>query len=268
MKLIDEEDLKDLQDKKLQSKVDYLKKPEEKDFMNSVKESSFILNKHLPDDLKVALLSSCSRFMARKLDAILSSKEHQYICKPENKTEAQNIQAVIEDPDDLILLTVPSNYRKNAKLLLTHLRRYPSKISWNQVGEVYTRNGQHKILGANIADLLNYVIRTNFKFPNPEGPAGINRLKHILHSTSAPLSLLCPRMRKVLSQPISSIFQPKQNSRKSYDSISRRVNKNQQETLRGPDSDIPEEAESLAETFYPAEEAVPTWESLPRRDSV
>ena len=237
-----------------------MKKPEEKELINSVKEASVITNNHLPDDLKVALLSSCSRFMARKLDDILRSKE---MPMQEKEDKAQELKSVVaEDPDDFILQSVPTSFQKNAKLLLTHLRRYPSKISWNPAGQVFTKNGQKKIQGANIADLLNYVTRTNFKFPNPDGPLGLNRLKHILYTTNAPLTLLCPRMRKLLSQPISSIFQSKPSSRKSFVNISRKVNKKQPETLRASNNTT-EDPQSPSDTYFPAEDTVSIWDSFP-----
>ena len=247
MKLIPEEDWKDLLQCEKRGRIEMAKKPEEQKFNETTAEQQCLLNKDIPDDIKVAMISSCTRILKTKLKEIVN-KPITVKLKDLDDTKAECLptQESLNEDDDFIINSIPKNYVKNAKLLLQYLRKYPEKIAWDSSGKVYIGGKQECVNNANICDLINYVVRTNFKFPNPDGPQGINRFKEILLSVGVPLTYLCPNMRKQLSNPIAKVFPKKNSSRESFNQLSAQYN-----VTEAPEDNSPSVSENTS-----------TWEGL------
>jgi len=119
----------------------------------------------------------------RKLVLISENKYNKLSSASSNETNNQNTNEVAPLNRDVILKSVPKNFRTRADSLLEHLEQ-GDIISWNSIGEIIYAGVT--IQQSNISDLLRFSMREYATFT----PVGIEQFTKALAHANAPETLI------------------------------------------------------------------------------
>lgn len=107
--------------------------------------NKILQDKYLPADSKMIQYLQ----VLRKYNTALDEKTKPY--ELEIRSEEQPVAISNDTETDTLLAAVPSKWRKNAEMLLWHVRKNPH-MQWSDKGELIVEG--NKIVGSNIVDLL------------------------------------------------------------------------------------------------------------------
>lgn len=186
-----------------------------KSFHNKDRISSSVLNLHqLPDDIKLALFNTAAKGLHTQFQMISETPQNVKIVEDKQNLKQEQEQQVeihkdaqhdnnesistdieeLEDTEENVVdqrlrSMLPSSFREAAKFIMTSLRK-TNDVGWLEGGEV-SFHGQPRP-GANILDLLSYVLRTTLR---STPPVGANTFLFVLKKLSIPQSIMGVRIR-------------------------------------------------------------------------
>lgn len=172
--------------------------------------SSFLNLNSLPDDIKLALFNTAARGLHAQFENLSQSPQNVKIIEDEvpsrvreneSREIEQNAQAPVDNPPSLqdadiesesnqrLLEMVAPKFRPAAKFIMTALLK-TDDVSWESGGEV-SFSGEPRP-GANILDLLSWILRPTFKLTLPVGG---NTFLYVLKKLSIPSSIMGLKIR-------------------------------------------------------------------------
>jgi len=158
---------------------------------------------NIPDDVKLALFNRVYNNINEHLSSLKSdqSKVKVELINPSSikmeKEDKMGLEDDVEKHDRLMIQTLPDKVKNAAEALTGLLKTHPSVVSWDNSGNV-SFSGVKSENGANIHDLLSYVLRPTLKFETP--PPGVKTFLHILEVLNIPTTLFGVHIRKELAK--------------------------------------------------------------------
>ncbi len=151
----------------------------------SVKASEVLSQQSIPDDIKLALYNNLIHSLFKEFSA-LKEKDTPKSNPKEDGNNQLKISDAVEKHDKIMLSAFPTKTRKSAEILVSLMKKHPGTVSWDHSGNMIFY-GEPNSRGANIHDLLSYVLRPTMRFARP--PPGLNTFLHIMECLNMPRSL-------------------------------------------------------------------------------
>lgn len=167
-----------------------------------------ILKGDLPDDVKLALFMQISKEVNHRFNEFLNKPVKVEVVDVDDLPKEEEKQIDVSIDDTFILNNVAEKFRDKARAILDILREHPEQIEWDSYGGV-TFFGE-ELLGSNMSDLLNYVLRDAGKWPTP--PLGINRFILVCKRFNVPATFIKKDLREQFLGTLSDFNEVKSNS--------------------------------------------------------